>query len=1386
MGEWVRRSSLIRNVCPNVLVQVPIAQAVPPAFLLVAGGVRLSSLLHQPASFATTRRMHFKLAMYAIVISLSIWSAFSRRVDQIFALWMSARHSAGSMTLTFYWLFSTVAQLVSRGNAVMSVLCALLFLVEGSWTSEAPRHGTAETTASPLARATFMWLSPLMRLGSVRPLTMTDIPDTIPEMRSEHLYNDFVKLQSTRASLPIWSIIAHFRSLIAMCMLCEVGNLSMMFLLPACVDRLLSFVKSYSSDNVTQEPASTGYTLAFAMLLLSNLQESVFRQHKIHLTVHIRLRMQAMLTNVVFHKTLRLSLTSKQSANSGAVVNHASVDTDELAFAMAIFNDFWSSYGGLSAHKKIKFADTLPAIGPITIIIALAQLWHYLGLASLCGFAIIAVLTPLFRRAAKLIMRMRERKLQSMDARIKLVSEAVGGMRAIKLYAIERYFIDRIAALRSSEQRALKSIFSGMAAITIQEEIDTYTAKGLTNAISAITAVVSFSVYAALAPSDAPLDSARVFMSLYYFKLLTQPLSTLFSLYGSGSRALVSYRRLAQFMQRDEVDADAVTQHPDAGQPWAVKITDGLFVWADGVGETDERQRLMDDTTGYQFALRDVSVEFPRGTITAVAGRVGQGKTSLLHAVLGEMIKKAGRFDVCGRLAYVAQSAWIVNGTLRDNILMGLPMNEQLYRRTLHACSLMPDLRGFDRGDLALVGDKGVTLSGGQKARVSLARAVYSQADVYLLDDCLSAVDAHVDKHIFHHVIGRKGMLSGKTVIMVTHGVHHLRQCDRVVYVRDGMISEQGAYGELVSRSNGAVRALVSEYASCKDDGTYQGQLVDADLDLDFTQHTPLRQDDDNTTGSVSWNVYKYYLRAMGDGNLRMLLGLLLIAVATDSCSQLWLMVMTRSTQQDLLGYYLRVFAVLTLAVVLCTSMSFWWLLVRLCITACKTLHLRLLHRIFCAQSSWLDSTPAGRIISRFSADISALDETIPFQLVEFVRLSSSLAVAFVLILAPMPWMSVPLVVSAAALVRVQRYFLASSRELKRLNSGCRAPVYQLFGESLAGLVTLRAYGYQSQAVRQLQDRVDKMTRVGYVNFASNRWLGVCVNSIDLVSLMMYLIRNMCDLGSTMVAVERVEAYVTSIPTEAPEHAAAVHANWPASGQINLRNFSTSYSSDGEPVLKRLNLTIHSGEKVGICGRTGAGKSTITLSLFRIIEAVAGSIEIDGQDISKVGLADLRSRLTIIPQDPVLFQGTIRDNLDPLSKHSDVEVWRALEHASLKGYIVTLEGGLESKVENGGSNFSAGQKQLLTLAAALLRKQRIVIFDEATSATDAETDAIVQRTIRSEFKDCTVLTIAHRIATIMDSDRILVLDNGMMAEFDTPQVLLQNPESAFTRLVQSM
>eukprot|EP00048_Salpingoeca_helianthica_P002825 m.61104 g.61104 ORF g.61104 m.61104 type:complete len:1523 (-) comp12327_c0_seq3:30-4598(-) len=874
--------------------------------------------------------------------------------------------------------------------------------------------------------------------------------------------------------------------------------------------------------------------------------------------------------------------------------------------------------------------------------------------------------------------------------------------------------------------------------------------------------------------------------------------------------------------------------------------------------------------------LEGINLTVPRGTLVGVCGAVGSGKSSLISAILSQMKVVSGTNHVVRSIAYVAQQAWIQSATLRNNVLFGLPYDEAKYNRVIDICCLRPDLDVLPAGDATEIGERGINLSGGQKQRVSLARAVYQEADCYFLDDPLSAVDAHVGKHIFEHVIGPRGLLQAKTRILVTHGIHFLPQTDQVVVLREGRISENGSYTYLLAQ-NGDFARFIAEHSREEEDdaakagaGTQGGEGAKGDgvavegvtttssstdpappttggaskagpsttasagttgpplrsvsqdrssRDSTVTQRPTPGKDEKGklimkeavSEGDVKRQVYMNYFRANGYGLCLLILALYLVAYGLQIGSNVWLSLWSSDKNADeKIGMYLGGYAGLgignsvgILVVTLLSSAT--------AVAASRTLHARMMLAVLRSPMTFFDTTPLGRIVNRFSKDIYAVDETIPRSLRSFLTTFLQVVSIIVVISYSTPIFMAAILPLGLLYYWIQRYYVATSRQLQRLESVSRSPIYALFSETLNGVTSIRAYGRQRQFIDLNEQKLDTNMRAYYPSICANRWLalrleflGNCIiffaalfavierrsispevvglslsYAMSVTQTLNWMVRMSSQLESDIVAVERVEEYI-ALPSEAPrirDHRPA--ADWPHEGQISIDQLGLRYRPELDLVLRGLTCNIRGGEKVGIVGRTGAGKSSLTLSLFRLIEPSSGRIVIDGENIGQLGLQDLRSRLTVMPQDPVLFCGSVRDNLDPFHDYDDAHIWSALETCNLRDFVTSLGGGLEGRVAEGGENFSVGQRQLLCLARAVLRRTKVLVLDEATAAVDLETDQLIQRTIRSVFRQCTVLTIAHRINTILDCDRVMVLDKGAIVEFDSPANLLAVPNGIF-------
>uniref|UniRef100_A0A8C3PGH3 Uncharacterized protein n=1 Tax=Chrysemys picta bellii TaxID=8478 RepID=A0A8C3PGH3_CHRPI len=736
-----------------------------------------------------------------------------------------------------------------------------------------------------------------------------------------------------------------------------------------------------------------------------------------------------------------------------------------------------------------------------------------------------------------------------------------------------------------------------------------------------------------------------------------------------------------------------------------------------------------------------------------------------------------------GSVAYVSQQAWIQNSILQENILFGSGLNRPYYERVLEACALLPDLEQLPNGDQTEIGERGVNISVGQKQRVNLARAVYSNADLYLLDDPLSAVDVHVGKHLFEKLIGPSGLLKNKTRILVTHNLTFLPRTDVIIVMENGRITHMGTYQELLSE-----RANFAELL----------QIFSAEN-----------------------KIILKYLQAFGWLWVWLTLAAYLGQNAVAIGQNLWLSTWSAEEEKNkdytewkhLRNNKLGVYGLLGFiqGLLVCYGA---YVLTRGSLCASRTLHNHMLANVLHLPLQYFETNPVGQIINRFTKDMFIIDLRFHYYLRTWLNCTLDVIGTILVIMSASPLFILVVIPLGYLYFIIQRYYIASSRQIRRLAGASHSPVISHFSETLLGLSTIRAFGHQERFIRQNKDVVNENLVCFYNNVISNRWLAVrleflgnlmvffaalfavlagnTVNSstvglsisyaLNITQTLNFWVRKACEIETNGVSIERVCEY-EKMDKEAPWiMSKRPPMGWPNKGIIEFINYQARYRTDLGLALQDVSFQTHSKEKVGIVGRTGAGKSTLTNCLFRIIERAGGKIIIDGIDISTIGLHDLRGNLNIIPQDPVLFSGTLQSNLDPFGKYSDHELWEAVELCDLKNFVQSLPKKLLHEISEGGENLSVGQRQLVCLARALLRKTKILILDEATASVDMETDNLVQSTIRREFHNCTVLTIAHRLHTIMDSERVLVLGSGRIIEFDTPHNLLLQ-QGVFSKMV---
>lgn len=1240
-------------------------------------------------------------------------------------------------------------------------------------------------------------------------------------------------MHNVRPPSIIWCLCLLFKWDIITAMLTKAMSDVLQFCNPLLLRSLIRFTED------SQKSLWLGIFLALTMFGTSELS-SLMQSHYCYLMCRVGTRVQTCLTAAVYKKTLGLSNAARRTKTVGEIVNLMSIDIDRFQQISPNTMQYWSN--------------------PLQIGLALFFLFHQIGIPVLSGVGVMFILFPVNFFITMLIRKCQVQQMRYKDERTKMINEALNGIKVIKLYAWEPAMEKVVMDLREKELTLIRR------AALLRTLSDMFN-----SASPFLVALFTFTTFLLLDP-ESVLTPEIAFVSLTLFNQLRTPMSQVAEIITQTVQLTVSKRRLTDFLLSDDLALDCVDKCArDNGE--VVKVSNATLTW---------------DRVHCAPTLHNLSFSVHKGQLVCVVGRVGHGKSSLLQALLGEMDKLHGYIGLSGRVSYVPQQPWMQNQTVRQNITFGKRFDEYFYNRVLDACALYKDLSVLPFGDMTEIGEKGINLSGGQKARISLARAVYQNYDVYLLDDPMSAVDSHVAAQLFSAVIGPQGMLRNKTRILATNELSFLKHSDLIYVMKNGRIDRGGSYSELMQ--SGALEPLLEECVieevqrkfmgedEVKNDANevyvdmsdYENSLADTPIidailtasyvstvsgivarrhvstsatakhrkskystiknnfatviDLSGSQLTTVEEVE---TGRVKLHTYLNYFGAMGLLlSVLFILGVCLSSIVSMG-KNLWLTdwsdFNTRTTndteRRQSVGMRLGVYTLFGFSEVLLLFVGTVSLLYG-AVSASRNLHTPLVHAIFRAPMSFFDMTPFGRILNRIGKDIETIDLLLPLNVQFFMQCMLQVLSTLVIVIISTPVFGVVIIPLTLLYFMIMRYYIATSRQLKRLESISRSPIYSHLSESIQGASTIRSYRLVERFSKTLEEKVDAHVQCRYFGYVANRWmsirlelLGNCIvlfaalfatvarettssgviglsvsYALNITTALSLAVRQISKLETNIVSVERIMEY-TNTSTEAEwksEEGKSPPPGWPYEGRILIENYSTRYRPGLHLVVKSLNATIRPHEKIGIVGRTGAGKSSVTLALFRIIEPVEGRIDIDGINITDIGLHDLRGHLTIIPQDPVLFSGTLRFNLDPFRRHTDEEIWSALEMANLKAFALSQTAHLEHGITEGGENISVGQRQLVCLARALLRKTRVLVLDEATAAVDLSTDALIQRIIRKEFADCTVLTIAHRLNTIMDYDRIIVLNEGRICEFDSPANLLANKMSEFYSLARNV
>lgn len=1440
-------------------------------------------------------------------------------------------HSAVEFSLSTLLLL--IALTTRRGNKAV--------LLQHEDGLEPPRH----PTASLFSLATFSWLSPLIYKGYRQPLELEDVWNLTLSQKAAVVLEDFRRKQ-TKGSL-VWKLFRRFYGPLLIQGAWTVFSNLFTFLPTLLLQAILQYV---------EDPRSTTPNAAwlFAILLFcSGAIQGIADAQALWIGRKLSVKLRAIIIGELYAKALRrkaaasvgsdakeeeprknkklLSLGRKKKAdskNTDAVSQKDSErgDPTHLANIGTIIN--LMAIDSFKVSEVAAYLHFLWASVPVQVIIAVTLLYRILGFSSFAGIVLMILVLPVNMLLAKKFLTMQKKILAGTDARIHATNEILQNIRIIKYFAWERRFEDVVNEKRQAELKALRNryiIWSIAATVWYGTPI--------------LITFMSFFLYTVVEKKK--LAPSIAFPALSMFSLLRVPLDQLADMVAHVQESKVSLDRVDRYLNEEETEKyEQVRDTNVTGEPPKIGLDNATLTW--GSSKAPSQSGILGGDTD-AFRLIDMDVSFRIGKLNLIVGPTGSGKTSLLMALLGEMSLLGGSVHLPGGLsnrvelpvdpqtgliesvAYCAQEAWLVNATVKENIIFASPFDQRRYSAVLRACALERDLEILDAGDRTLVGEKGISLSGGQKQRISLARALYSRARHLLLDDCLSAVDSHTGRHIFREALTGPLMMN-RTCILVTHSVSLAApQAAHVVVLDNGRIAVQGhpdtvaasgALGDELLKSRPTSRASSERISrvpsdleehrwetpdrSHKPNGGTNGACGTVKYQGADSGETKLTEG--KAVGSVKWPTIKMYLSNMGRWYYWIAAAIIFGLQQFGSVStNIWIrewsnayntedtsldgtskygavtsmkfpsfsigsvprtawtspQLGSRSTsiaKGDVnVSYYLGIYALLGI-IYLGISLSREAILFWGSLHASLRIHERLLKGVMHAKFEFFDSTPLGQMMNRFSKDIEAVDQEVAPVAIGMIHCFASILVVVILISVITPGFLIAGVFITLLYTAIGAVYLSSSRNLKRLESVQRSPLYQQFGETLTGIVTIRAYGDAPRFIVDNHRHINAYNRPYIYLWASNRWLAFRVDvtgalvaffsaafvlmnvgrvdagaaglsltyAVTFTENVLWFVRLYSEVQQNMNAVERVKEYL-----EVEQEAQAIipdsrpPANWPSHGAVEFADYTTRYRPDLEPVLKDISFAVKPGEKVGIVGRTGAGKSSLALALFRGLEAEKGQIVIDDVNIGDIGLRDLRESVTIVPQDPTLFTGTIRSNLDPFDLFTDEEIFKALRRVHLIGSgtsgtttpmtpmtsstQIAADGtpsgsgangsafaipenknifhSLQSPIAESGSNLSQGQRQLLCLARALLKHPRVLMMDEATASIDYSTDAKIQETLR-ELSSSTIITIAHRLQTIIDYDKVLVLDHGRVIEYDHPWTLVNREGSLFRSMCE--
>lgn len=1401
--------------------------------------------------------------------------------------------------------------------------------------------------ANMVSKVFFFWLNPFIKLGFQKDLVLDDLYRAPKEDSSKDLGQSLKRewdkeLRLLRAgkkpnlaralcrAFGFWYLLTGIWVAVGECVVRPLQAISLGWLISD-VNYYLSLDPTITTQAVINE---TYYKVFYdgLILIIFSIIALITVHPYVFCTQHTGMKIRIACCHLIYRHSLKLSNAAIGQTTVGQMVNLLTNDVNRFDVAL----------------NYIQFL----VIAPLQAIIAVVVLsTMYLGFYSTAaGSALLLLYVPFQSLMGRWFGRLRQATASRTDERIRLMNELIPAMRVIKMYTWEDPFAKLVELARRNEVKLIRytSVLRGvnMALFFVSSKIIlfisfiTYVLLGYT--LDAEIVFVAITLF----------NAVRLLMTLFFPYGVAQMAETLISCHRLEEFLLLPEQEPSSRVDRtppnipinpEEVlvksdDASAnwtiinktftVAEKDDGGRrgnnikgasPLKVVQTSNdsshdirtsqrlsisgskhsLFASTANVHLSGHKASLPDGVDGNTnqtaiSALRNVSYEVRSGELMIIVGRVGSGKSSVLMSILGELPLASGKLNIRGRISYSAQEAWIFAGSVRENVLFGKPFDERRYEQVLRVCSLDKDIKLFPFGDATVVGERGVSLSGGQRARINLARSIYYDADIYLLDDPLSAVDTVVAKHIFNECIC--GFLKNKAVILATHQTQFVKKDTKVLFLQEGRQISCRSHsdnkdlqlfmgsnwersdsesamsaakhtrrvgGRFLAIDGRASRLSVgrgtdveeeqkplleqktpngsSDSTGNSDDGDDSARILSAEQEggEKIIGEAPIKVQGSNSesaSDSVGCAIYWYYIRMCRAYTLVSIIAISNIGTqALFNGSDFWLSYWTDTEQRKAanggsmdyepvtltdtltLKQNAAVYTILIASLFILTMIRTTCFFIA-CMRSSINLHNSLFRGVLNAPINFFDYNPIGRLLNRVSRDMGIVDDLLPPTAFDTIEIFINVLGILITVAVIYPLNLIPAVILCAIVAVIRLLYIRTVRSIKSIEGITRSPVFSHLAASLNGLATIRAFGVEPEFEVKFDEYQDIHSSAWFLFVAASRWLGcsldwISLGYISVITIVMTLtigtttgaqiglaissalflsgsfqwgVRQSTEMESQMTSVGRIKEY-SDLPEEPPRRSPPGReppASWPEAGAIEFKEVNLRYFVDEEPVLKRLTFKIEAGEKIGIVGRTGAGKSSIIAVLFRLTEP-EGQIIIDGIDTKSIGLHELRKKLSIIPQEPILFNGPIRRNLDPFDEYNDLEMWRALEQVKLDDVVRGLPGGLNAELKEGGSNFSVGERQLICLARAVLRQNRIIILDEATANVDPGTDKFIQRTISESFTNCTRLTIAHRLNTIMDSDRVLVMDAGQVKEFDVPHLLLQRENGFLTTMVKN-